>query len=154
MNSNNFIEIKINMEHVFLASSHPHIPQPIPFPHTNTGPLSGPPALPTAQCLKDRTQNVGDPQERRTQEGNAGQTPSEQAERPLYCDSRLGSQWNAVRRGLHPRRGPGLSPRFSHNGRLNTSLNLQNLNYVSSESKLNVRPIIHVWQSYGGDKTR
>lgn len=32
MNSNNFIEIKTNTEHVFFSLPHPHIPQPIPFP--------------------------------------------------------------------------------------------------------------------------
>ena len=67
MNSNNFIEIKINMEHVFLSllpPTHPTTPTFLPT-QTPGGPLSGPPALSTAECLmKDRTLHPVDPQER------------------------------------------------------------------------------------------
>lgn len=74
MNSNNFIEIKINMEHVFLGllppthlTTHTFLPTPTPG-----DPLSGPPVLSTAQCLmKDGTLNLGDPQVRRMEEGSA-----------------------------------------------------------------------------------
>lgn len=68
MNSNNFIEIKINMEHVFLSllpstqpTSHTFFPTQTPG-----GPPLGTRALPTAQCwMWYGTQNSGDPQEMR-----------------------------------------------------------------------------------------
>lgn len=64
MNSNNFIEIKINMEHVFLGLLPPtHLTTHTFLPTQTPGDLlSGPLVLSTAQCLmKDRTLNLGDP---------------------------------------------------------------------------------------------
>ena len=68
MNSNNFIEIKINMEHVFLGLVPPTQrtqalpPPPNPPPtHTARGPLHGPPAQPATQgSRRQRTQNFDD----------------------------------------------------------------------------------------------
>lgn len=64
MNSNNFIEIKINMEHVFLGLLPPTHPTTHTFLPTQTpgGPLSGPPVLSTAQCFhEERDTEPGGP---------------------------------------------------------------------------------------------
>lgn len=74
MNSNNFIEIKINMKYVFLGLLPPTHPTTHTFLLTQIpeGNLSGPPVLSTAQCLmKNGTLSLGDPQVRRLEEGSA-----------------------------------------------------------------------------------
>lgn len=146
MNSNNFIEIKINMEHVFLGLLPPtHLTTHTFLPTQTPGdPLSGPPVLSTAQRLmKDRTLNLGDPQMRRMDKGSARHNVNSRETTLLRWQ--VCSQWDTETRNLYPGQEPWVLSQIQPlSGGWAHYLTSQNLHYVFYESKLNVLPIIHV----------